>query len=412
MSISDEMWFRRTILTAAGVLLIVLIAVPTLHLLGRPEPLSSTSEAPNPHLKALERMDLHDDENAAKWLVAGASAVVWSEEEQQLISSASLTPYKEWSEELRAQVRATVDRHQGALVTLHNAAAVKGSSFQLRYSEGLGMEVPNLLVLLRAARLLVCEARVAFADSEPERGLQALASISRMATSLAGESTLITALVSIAVERMMLVVATEITADEAAWVDSRFFDDVEALVPRHTSRETLQRVLGAWEAVVNDAVKRGGGELAFPADLKPADVRKAAASVEELLMLTYGSHRKSFEPLLRNREESEADGIATDLGGFAIAIGRAQSVAAQRQLLRAAITMRKLGADTGQYPRERQAIPELSEPDRFTGNLIDYTANSDGTLTLALHGAAELLAPITLTGSSEIMVPVTLPAPR
>jgi hypothetical protein len=404
MSISDSIWFRRTILTAAGLLLIVLIAVPAVRLLGRSEPRSAEAVAPSPQLAALERLYLPDDENAAVWLQAGASAIVWSEEEQQLISSASQMPYSQWSDEVSSQVRAIVARHRGALITLHSAAELKESSYRLHYSEGFDMEMPNLLALIHAARLLVCEARLAFAGAEPDQGLMALATTSRMATSLADESTLITALVSIAVEQMLLVAATEAVAADADWVGDRFLDGVAALVPGHTSQEVLLRIAGAWEAVMTDAIRYG------TFDLDPADVRRAAVTVEELQTLTFGTARDSFDPLLRSREENPDDDIASDLGGFAIATGRAQSVAAQRQLLRAAIAMRKLGAKAGQYPEERPAIPELSEPDRFTGNLIDYSCDGGGTLTLGLHGAAELLATITLTGSSVTLVPVTLPA--
>ena len=110
--------------------------------------------------------------------------------------------------------------------------------------------------------------------------------------------------------------------------------------------------------------------------------------------------------------ESGEHGLGSELEGFGKALGRTQSVAAQRQLVRAAIAMRRHALNTGHYPAERPAIPELAEPDPFTDRPIDYRLGDDGSLSLALVGACELLDPITVGGMSRYIRPLVLPPVR
>ena len=97
--------------------------------------------------------------------------------------------------------------------------------------------------------------------------------------------------------------------------------------------------------------------------------------------------------------------------GFAKAIGRLQSVEAQRQLVRAAIAMRRHALEHGAYPAEPPGIPELTEPDPFTGRPLLYELQPDGSLVLELDGVVELLEQIILQSAARTVVPIHLPAP-
>ena len=92
------------------------------------------------------------------------------------------------------------------------------------------------------------------------------------------------------------------------------------------------------------------------------------------------------------------------------AIARHQAALAQRQLVRAAMTLRRIAFAGGAYPADRSAVPELSEPDPFTGRPLLYERREDGSAEVALDGADELLAEVVLKSAASVP-PIVLPAP-
>ena len=103
--------------------------------------------------------------------------------------------------------------------------------------------------------------------------------------------------------------------------------------------------------------------------------------------------------------------IFDDIDGFNRSIGRLQSVEAQRQLVRAAIAMRRHALDHGAYPAERPNNFELTEPDPFTGTPLLYELQAGGSLVLELDGVVELLEQIILKSAAQTVVPIHLPTP-
>ena len=162
------------------------------------------------------------EENAAEWLMAGGCAIDPTDYSRGAIGEASLQPFSEWSPELVDSVRESLDRQQAALEMLHRASTLDRSSYVFEYRRGLDAEmpdreVPDMLPLVKACRLLLAEARVAAADGDRQRALTALATMGRLASSLERESSMLTALIGIACERMMLAAAAETLVCGQPW---------------------------------------------------------------------------------------------------------------------------------------------------------------------------------------------------
>ncbi len=330
-------------------------------------------------------------------------------------------PYQQWPQADRARVREVLGRQAGALATLHSAAGLESSSFGIRYRDGFDAEAPQLLPLLDAARLLVVEARIAIADGDEELTVLALATLFRMATALERESTLIASLVGVAVERMGLTAACEAVASEQPFALPEEFLGrlVEVSSTGVEHGEMLRRVAAAWQATVRLAHAEGGrgpqsdpgrDGLSLPEDLDLEQLACAAARVGELADVPFGTARDRFEEL-RTMLGPADSGLGGDLKGFVGGIGRTQSVDAQRQLLRAAVAVRRMGLEGGAYPRERPAIPELTEPDPFSGQQLAYLVGDDGSVTIDLVGVRELIGEVALTSVARAISPVVLPAP-
>ncbi len=94
------------------------------------------------------------------------------------------------------------------------------------------------------------------------------------------------------------------------------------------------------------------------------------------------------------------------------AVGRARAAAAKRQLVLAAIGVRRRGLDTGRYPDERDTVPGLGEPDALSGQLLGYEVGPSGAAELWVRDIQDLLRVIEVpSGSVDATVPIRLPAP-
>ena len=91
-------------------------------------------------------------------------------------------------------------------------------------------------------------------------------------------------------------------------------------------------------------------------------------------------------------------------------IPRAQAAAAQRQLVKAGIELRRMALADGAYPPDLSSIPEAVRPDPFTGRPLSYSVAPDGSATLALVGADELLEQVVVASAASVP-PISLPAP-
>ncbi len=407
MTISRNPWIRRGGIAAAVLLLVALIASLALHLYGRVR-YARTEAGFEAEVGSLEPArgespQLPEEENAATWLVAGAAAIVLADDDLQRIHDAVNTPESGWSRKQEEALRALVERNRGGLETMHRAASCTQSDYGIAVPDGrIRVQVPDLLRLLVAAKLLYVEARLAFADEDAARGLVVAQTLSRLATSLTREHTVIAPLVGNAVETWLHGVVLEVVGSEAAWAaDPTLLDALEAMLPGDDPLATPRRFLieAAW---VESSVARLGwrlGEGDEPPSgiyrylfghLVGAEILAAVQRQVELVGVPYGSVPDRFQPEPESsllRPHKRAAEAATP---FSKAVAKFQSTASRRQLIRAAIALRRMGIATGSYPRERPPMAELDEPDAFTGRLMVYELRADGSLRLELEGAAEL----------------------
>ena len=390
----DVCWVRRLSSLVATVMVLGLAAALDAQTF---EPRDDTIES---QLAAFEKEPIPPEKNAARWLMAGAAAVVWSEDDTDVIGKASLAPYSEWSFELDQAVRQVLDRHRGALTTLHTAADFEESNYEIRYSEGLYAEIPDVLSLIKACRLLLAEVRVAVAEGDEGGTLTALATMGRLAASLESESTSFPVLIGIACDRMMLLAAAETLTSDQSWARQVPFldrlDDTlsneDPLFTAHRNIDVMHLGRQKSEAAEDDAEDTADDE------------ERAIAVFHELVETPYGTTPEAFE-------KGPADkALNMNVNEIRMAIPRFQIAAAQRQFVRAGIEVWRVALSDGAYPSGTSSIPELETPDPFTGKPLLYTLHDDGSATVALDGADALLEQVVLKSAAHIP-PLHLPVP-
>jgi len=348
------------------------------------------------------------EENAAEWLMAGGCAIDPTDYSRGAIGEASVRPFSEWSPELVDSVRESLDRQQAALEMLHRAATLDRSSYVFEYRRGLDAEmpdreVPDMLPLVKACRLLLAEARVAAADGDRQRALTALATMGRLASSLERESSILTALIGIACERMMLVAAAETLVCGQPWTADPAF--VEQLVET-LSAEDLRAMMGRALEFSNIQGPEAATEPSSVADeWARAEFERAHALARELVDAPYGS-----VPGWHSSPEDEGVVAGLVLVNLRSAISRHQAALAQRQLVQAAIALRLLAITDGAYPTDRSAVSQLTGPDPFTGRPLLYSVREDRSAEVALDGADELLSEVVAKGAASVPA-IVLPAP-
>ncbi len=397
---TDALWFRRMAIAAAAIVILGLGWSLTVRVL-------TAEETVEDRLAAFDRSDVPPEQNAAEWLLAGAGAVVWSDEDFKTIGEASNAPHADWDLALETAVRQTLERQGGALETLHKAAKMELSSYGIRHGAGADTELPDLLSLVKACRLLLAEARVAGADGDEAALITALATMGRLADSLERESTLITALVGVACERMMLRAAAEtLTAPPVLINGLEFLDAVEGTLATEDPLATMHRVFDAWTLVEQKALidQSHGASAWADAGISLADIEGAGNSLHELVDTPYGSAPGRFE------DDPPEDPLHMVMDNVRRTIPRAQAAAAQRRLVRTGIELRRAALADGAYPADLSAIPDGSLPDPLTGRPFAYVVEPDGSATVAMVGAEELLEQVVVK-TGAVVPPIHLPAP-
>ena len=438
---------RRLGIALTILVLLPLLAGSTLHVYGRVRFAHAVSE-----LEALVGQPLDFDltgfrtspppeqHNMATWLAEGAAAMEpWSYEEVAAQNEALGIARDAWSPQLEAEVRAMVRRHGEALDVLHNAAPLSLSDYGLAYDEMIasGNGSPNMLDLLRAGKLLSLEARLAFGDGNTAAGLPATQTLSRLASSFANERFIIHSLLAVACEGYLLVVAREVLESREPWAESpALIGQIESLLLTEDMREDMRDSLAVEALWMFHRIREEPREGSF----RPRLSRPARYSLEPLIMAesieitrraveqiplpfaqahgriidvhpTSGFVLRGTSPRLLDlfTFAGEGDLGAIDLAGRYIsalsgeesptksyeinllaAVYKIQRRAGLRQLVRAGITMRRIGLTDGDYPRQRPKLAVLDKPDPFAGRPIVYQLRDDGSLVLEIENGQEL----------------------
>jgi len=387
------------LILAAGVLL-ALASGLALNLYGKSRLDRATNELENAvgtlDLSSFEKPAIPDEENAARWLEAGAGALVLSKDARHAIGQNTLYFFHQWPPELETQLRSLVELHHGALETMHIAAPIKQSSYNIKYSDGLDAEIPDLVSLMWAQRLLLAEARLAFADGNVARGMTALATMSRMSSTIQEESAAITAIIGSACERLLLVAVVEVvTANEPWAADAELLGEIGELIPPVGSGDLLKRVFHSWAATIDSdelfgtAFSGSKGRTALFGNLTRAEILENVGQLLELVRVPFATDPDRF---VLDGSSDSAPSIHPDLQVFVINLGKVQATEALRQLVHAALRLRAIQLTSGRFPAERSEIPELAIPDPFTGRDIVYEPHDDESLRLAIVVSEDFLA--------------------
>ena len=399
MKNDQRLLYRRLGLIAAAALLLGLSTPLLLHSLNPPTD-------PATELASFEKPPIPDEKNAARWLQAGAGAIVWSKEEQTVIGNASLLPYREWSPESTSTVRTFLDTHREALKIMAKARNLKDSSYGLEYSRNFKWQWSSALQFIRAARLLADQARMGFGTCDLTSAYGALATLGKMASTLEDESGMIAVLFGIAIDRIWLSVATEALSVDVGCPPE--LDRIEALMPEADLDEMLRRTFNLQSANFRLIL---AGENSAERKNQPSDeeIVDLLGNWITLIGTPIGPGRKQVEELVgRTNDTLKINGMGLHWTSL---IGRTQSVQALRQEVCALIALRRLGAARGSFPADRPDIPELQRADPLTGKPLLYTRNADGSLTLKIDADEEFLKYSGGPSAGATMGPITLPAP-
>ncbi len=148
------------------------------------------------------RPDVPAAANAAHWIQAGATAVALEPSESVLLRELRNQPLREWNAEQRANAAGIVDRNAFALVLLHKATNLERSSFDLDYSLGYSMPIPNLVAVLNGGRLLLAELQTKLVRGDVDGALLSQRAIRALARACQLESPTIFQFVGLALERL------------------------------------------------------------------------------------------------------------------------------------------------------------------------------------------------------------------
>jgi hypothetical protein len=329
--------------------------------------------------------------NAARWLIAGGDAIVCTQEENSHLTELVFAPSEDWTPDDRHFARELVERNKQALELMAKAVPLEGSRYELDYDHILDTEIPNLLHLMRGAKLLQVNARLAFTEGDIEGGIRNLAVIARLVDSLRDDDVLIFTLVGFANERFLLGGIRDALGSDAlrtAEGSAPLFDRLEALLPEDDVLATMHRLTGLDAASMTFALRQGRGDMVEP-PISSLRLRFfALAEAAEALDEGVASDALIEVPFARDPETYLPDGSAGLRSAYRTSIAKAQSIVAERQLVRAALHLE----------RQREgcsALGSLGEPDPFTGEPLECTTAPDGGIHLALHPSSAALDKVT-----------------
>jgi len=338
-----------------------------------------------------------DADNAATAFLRAALTIRLTGDEQRLLLAAP----SDWAER-EGEARALLVAHAADLARLRSAAERPRASFEVDYSDGADAELPPFVALGRAAQLLQLHAHLAARDGDAGLAAGSIAALGRLADALWNEPTLITSLLAASYEMRQLEAARELvgggTADAAALAAVR-----DSLLRRDPAHD-LRRAVGGESASLLDRLdgpqrRRGMGAFWRLVDPVAGDWLVAESLRPHLALATAADlpYPQLADRVEREREEALLAGpyedSVADLARFA---RRVKTIAAQRQLARAALGVRLAAIEEGEYPLAAAEVAPLPAEDPLGGGPVGYERTPAGSARLTLPAAGEVLAAIPL----------------
>jgi hypothetical protein len=392
-------WPRRLAIAAAVLIVLVLAALAVARWWGQRRLAQATAQFEqtsgplDPSRFLLP--EVPDEDNAATWLMAGAQAIVIPEVATTAWNEGLEVRIDEWTPEILSSAESLIESNEPGFELLTRALPLEESTFGIHYDEGVDAEIPPLIELWRAARLIRLDARLAMLEGDRDRVSRGIALLDRLSRSLLQESFLISALIALSTERLIL----DTTLDVVRWpeTDRALILDLQTRVAALDPIALLRRALcsEATLAATTSLGKRYSGDVGFL-------VRQQTRFVEPFMAATLleGYMEMSSllaEPFATIREYYfSKDGLpAWNVYGILLpnlldAIGRAKAIETGQVLALEALRLRLVCLQTGTYPTSLGI--EIVEP--FAGGPI--------LIERAPEGGLDLAAPLALALWSEL----------
>jgi len=368
-------------------------------------------------LEVFQRPDVADEINRAECLRAGAAAIEMSVQERSTVLGLR-SPVSTWRDEEVATVRAVLARNRAALATLDRARMLDEWSWGIDYLEGWEAGVRGLPLVLDAVRVVAAGARLAVHDGDLDLALDRSGVVAAAATVQVHEALLVVHIMGLATESLHLGALADAVAHPA--LERHQLERIGAQIASSDLDTLLHRALRFEIAGSIHASRARGDELTPLETVERMGVRSMVLAAEmdrmDRWLDRYGPPfgrdpaRYANEPFPGWWHPAERMSAALEPNLAAIA-ARSQLVAARRHLVRAAVAVRRIGMTTGTYPADRPPLGPLTEPDRFTGQLLGYRKTADGRATVALTGVHELAETTARGRGLDGLGPITLPAP-
>ncbi len=349
--------------------------------------------------------------------------IEWTKDERIAVSTASSLACQDWTPEQLETVRLVVKRNNNIGEAVSDAIGEPPQP-----AETVDPDHKSFLPMLYLARLITAEARLSLADGNQERFLKALGTLRAVNIELDANPDLTNTIFSDAIHLLTnQVMLDHLTREDSGRVDTPFLKQCQAAIPEpQISRVLRAALIGDYtktSKALNEACQStpDGGiiKVLIHPIVTPILCRLIEAaridvtmSCLDLIDRPFGLQPEAFEqpprPSLWKIHRAVAEiGRPNTLN----TIARTQAIAAQRQLLDAALTMRTTQWPDGAFPETRPNLPVLTEPDPFSVQLRDYRLLDDGRLHLDVAGGPKLLKALKRPGPQNWLDPVVLDAP-
>lgn len=154
-------------------------------------------------IDSFKRPEVEEPDNAAYFVRGGSLVMPQGRDDVQLSKKLAYQPLAQWSGEDLTAARRLVAEGETALTVFARASELDAtrSSFELDWEEGSELIIPNLLAILRGARLLLVDTKLALAEGRMDDARQAARSLWTLAHVTYNEPIMIFDLIAVAIER-------------------------------------------------------------------------------------------------------------------------------------------------------------------------------------------------------------------
>ena len=244
--------------------------------------------------------------------------------------------------------------------------------------------------LLRAARLLAIDSRVALAEGDVERSVERVEDLTALIRAFEGASGLVRQMFAASVEGHQLHAVADLVASPV--VGRRHVVRLRAAVSDREISATLRRMMQAQAEEYLANLDELRSEDPAGDALRRVEVAEVVAAYGELATTPFSEVRRRVDERLAAARSPERP--ADVLVGLAIpnmleAFAKIQAAGAGRQLARLALELRLRSLDLGAYPASLAGLPGAAEPDPFAGEPPRWETGPEGAVLT--NPAAEAL---------------------